>query len=110
VLVVGAGRSGRSLARELRETPGSRVVGFLDDNPGVRRRRVVGVTVAGSLAEAADAIESSRPDEVVVTIPDAPADRLAPVVAACEAAGLECRFLRRTDEPAADAFAEAQLR
>jgi UDP-GlcNAc:undecaprenyl-phosphate GlcNAc-1-phosphate transferase len=110
VLVVGAGRSGRSFARELRETPGSRAVGFLDDNPGVRRRRVVGVTVAGSLAEAAAAIEATRPDEVVVTIPDAPADRLAPVVAACEAAGLECRFLRRTDEPAADALAEAQLR
>ena len=33
VLLVGAGRSGRRLARELRETPDTRVVGFLDDNP-----------------------------------------------------------------------------
>ena len=33
VLLVGAGRSGRSLARELNETPGQHVVGFLDDNP-----------------------------------------------------------------------------
>ena len=37
VLIVGAGRSGRSLARELRETPGMRVVGFLDDNPVAAR-------------------------------------------------------------------------
>ena len=34
VLVVGAGRSGRALARELAETPDTRVVGFLDDNTG----------------------------------------------------------------------------
>ncbi len=32
VLVVGAGRHGRSVVRELRET-GARVVGFVDDNP-----------------------------------------------------------------------------
>jgi UDP-GlcNAc:undecaprenyl-phosphate GlcNAc-1-phosphate transferase len=110
VLVVGAGRTGRSLARELRETPGERAVGFLDDNPGVRRRRVLGVVVAGSLDEAAAAIAATAPDEVVVTIPDAPAERLAPVVRACEEAGLECRFLRRRVEPGAKALAEAQVR
>ena len=47
-LIVGAGRSGRRLARELRETPGTRVVGFVDDNPSVRRRRVLGVKVLGA--------------------------------------------------------------
>jgi UDP-GlcNAc:undecaprenyl-phosphate GlcNAc-1-phosphate transferase len=110
VLVVGAGRTGRSLARELRETPGERAVGFLDDNPGVRRRRVLGVRVAGSLDEAAAAIAATAPDEVVVTIPDAPAERLEPVVRACEEAGLECRFLRRQVEPGAQALVEAQVR
>ena len=109
VLIVGAGRSGRSLARELRETPGHRVVGFLDDNPGVRRRRVVGVTVAGSLEEAAAAIAATQADEVVVTIADAPPERLQPVVMACEAAGLECRFIRRTAEPGPKALAEAHV-
>ena len=52
VLVVGAGRAGRSLARELRESRDTRVVGFLDDNPRVRRRRILGVSVLGSLDEA----------------------------------------------------------
>src|SRR5688572_6639856 len=42
VLVVGAGRAGRGLARELRESDDARVVGFLDDNPRVRRRRIQG--------------------------------------------------------------------
>ena len=33
VLIVGAGRAGRGLARELHDTHEARVVGFLDDNP-----------------------------------------------------------------------------
>ena len=49
VLIVGAGRSGRALARELAETPETRVVGFVDDNPALRRRRIHGVTVHGAL-------------------------------------------------------------
>jgi UDP-GlcNAc:undecaprenyl-phosphate GlcNAc-1-phosphate transferase len=106
VLVVGAGRAGRSLARELRETPGTRVVGFVDDNPRVRRRRIVGVTVAGGLAELDRVLAGTRADEVVVTIPDAPAERLALVAAACERAGVHCRFLRRTEtEPLLEAQA-----
>jgi UDP-GlcNAc:undecaprenyl-phosphate GlcNAc-1-phosphate transferase len=109
VLVVGAGRTGRSLARELRETPGERAVAFLDDNPRVRRRRVVGVVVAGALDEAAAAIATHEPDEVVVTIPDAPADRIAVVVRASEAADVPCRFLHRRSESAA-APLEAQVR
>ena len=52
VLVVGAGRAGRGLARELRDAQEARVVGFLDDNPRVRRRRILGITVVGALDEA----------------------------------------------------------
>jgi UDP-GlcNAc:undecaprenyl-phosphate GlcNAc-1-phosphate transferase len=95
VLLVGAGRAGRSLARELNETPGERVVGFLDDNARLRRRRVLGVTVLGGLEDAERTIVSARPDEVLVTIPDAPTERLQLVIAGCSATGVECRFVRR---------------
>src|SRR3954451_10837241 len=50
-LIVGAGRSGRSLHRELLDTPGQRVVGYLDDNPRLRRRRLQGLPVRGTLGE-----------------------------------------------------------
>ncbi len=98
VLVVGAGRAGRSLVREFREDPEARVVGFLDDNPALRRRRIQGVTVLGATDEIATVLVSSRPDEVLVSIPNAPGERLDSVVRACGEAEVPCRFVRRRTE------------
>jgi UDP-GlcNAc:undecaprenyl-phosphate/decaprenyl-phosphate GlcNAc-1-phosphate transferase len=94
-LIVGAGRGGRSLLRELRETAGEQVVGFVDDDPRLRRRRLQGVPVLGGIAEIERILASSRPDTVLVTIPGAPRERLDALVAGCEAAGVRCRFVRR---------------
>jgi UDP-GlcNAc:undecaprenyl-phosphate/decaprenyl-phosphate GlcNAc-1-phosphate transferase len=94
-LLVGAGRSGRSLLRELRETPGEHVVGFVDDDPRLRSRRMQGVPVLGSLQEIERVLAQSQPDLVLVTIPAAPRDRLDLVVQACERAQVPCRFVRR---------------
>lgn len=107
VLIVGAGRAGRSLARELREGRDERVVGFLDDNPRVRRRRILGVSVIGSLDEADRAIASTRADEVLVSIPAAAAYRLVAVTRAAEHAGIPCRTVRRQVELAAPEPVEA---
>ena len=95
VLIVGAGRTGRSLLRELRETPGERVVGFVDDDPRLRRRRIQGVSVVSSIDEIGWALGRLTPDAVLVTIPDAPRARLDAVVEACRRAGIPCRFVRR---------------
>jgi UDP-GlcNAc:undecaprenyl-phosphate GlcNAc-1-phosphate transferase len=94
-LIIGAGRSGRSLLRELRETPGERVVAFVDDNPAIRRRRIQGVPVVASLDEIGWALGRLQPDTVLVTIPDAPRERLDAVMEACNRAGVACRFVRR---------------
>jgi UDP-GlcNAc:undecaprenyl-phosphate GlcNAc-1-phosphate transferase len=94
-LVVGAGRGGRSLLRELRETQGEQVVGFVDDDPRLRRRRMQGVAVLGGCYEIDRILRDSRPDVVLVTIPDAPRERLDAVVRACGLAGVPCRFVRR---------------
>jgi FlaA1/EpsC-like NDP-sugar epimerase len=108
VLVVGAGSHGRSVARELRES-GARVVGFLDDNVALRRRRIAGVTVLGALDEIGTVLASTRPDEVLVTIPEADGDRLTQLVRACDAAGVPCRVVHRhmeTAVPLVEATAE----
>jgi UDP-GlcNAc:undecaprenyl-phosphate/decaprenyl-phosphate GlcNAc-1-phosphate transferase len=94
-LIVGAGRSGRSLLRELRETPGERVVGFVDDDPGLRGRRIQGVPVVGTLEQIGWVLGRIAPDAVLVTIPAAPRRSLDAVVEACGRADISCRFVRR---------------
>jgi FlaA1/EpsC-like NDP-sugar epimerase len=94
-IIVGAGRTGRSLMRELRETTGERVLGFIDDNPQLRRRRLHGVPILGGTHELERILERQKPDLVFVTIPDAPPERLGDVLAACEARDVRCRFVRR---------------
>ncbi len=106
-LVVGAGRAGRSLLRELRETPGQHVVGFVDDDLALRRRRLQGVTILGGSADLEPIIAATEPDVVLITIPDAPRERLDTVVAACERAEVPCRFVRRETDLAPESVLSA---
>jgi UDP-GlcNAc:undecaprenyl-phosphate/decaprenyl-phosphate GlcNAc-1-phosphate transferase len=94
-LIVGAGRGGRSLLRELRETAGEQVVGFVDDDQRLARRRLQGVPVLGGMMEIEAVLGKTRPDTVLVTIPDAPRERLGLVIDACALAEVQCRFVRR---------------
>ena len=94
-LIVGAGRAGRSLLRELRETRGEYVVGFIDDDTRLRGRRLQGVPVLGTAQEIEHILDSTSPETVLVTIPDAPRDRLDLVVEGCARAEVPCRFVRR---------------
>jgi UDP-GlcNAc:undecaprenyl-phosphate GlcNAc-1-phosphate transferase len=94
-LIVGAGRAGRSLLRELRETPGEQVVGFVDDDARLSGRRLQGVPVVGATPEIEAILASARPDTVLVTIPDAPRERLDRIIEGCARAEVPCRFVRR---------------
>jgi UDP-GlcNAc:undecaprenyl-phosphate/decaprenyl-phosphate GlcNAc-1-phosphate transferase len=95
VLIVGAGGSGRSLLRELREQADQRVVGFVDDDPALRRQRIQGVRVLAGLDEIGWAIGRLAPEAVFVTIPSAPRERLDAIIEACKRADVPCRFVRR---------------
>jgi UDP-GlcNAc:undecaprenyl-phosphate GlcNAc-1-phosphate transferase len=94
-IIVGAGRAGRSMLRELRETGGVRVIGFVDDDPAFRRRRIQGVPVVGSLDEIGWVLGRYDPDSVLVTIPNAARKELDGVVEACRRADISCRFVRK---------------
>jgi UDP-GlcNAc:undecaprenyl-phosphate GlcNAc-1-phosphate transferase len=95
VVLVGAGRSGRSMLRELSETPGERVIGFVDDDPALRTRRIQGVPVVGTIDQIGWVLGRFDPDAVLVTIPGAPRERLDLIIEACSRADVSCRFVRR---------------
>jgi FlaA1/EpsC-like NDP-sugar epimerase len=71
------------------------VVGFVDDDPRLARRRLQGVPVLGGTDEIEQILSRAQPDTVLVTIPDAPRERLGLVIDACTLADVDCRFVRR---------------
>jgi FlaA1/EpsC-like NDP-sugar epimerase len=75
----------------------------------VRRRRILGIIVLGSLDEAARAIAGARAEEVLVTIPGAAPERVDAVVRAAEVAGIPCRIVHRRTEFTAPEPLEATL-
>jgi UDP-GlcNAc:undecaprenyl-phosphate GlcNAc-1-phosphate transferase len=94
-LVVGAGHAGQALVRELLDAPGERVVAFVDDDPALRRHRVLGIRVLGGVHDLPSLLERTRPDLVLVTIPDAPGETLAEIEQACAGANVTQRTIRR---------------
>jgi exopolysaccharide biosynthesis polyprenyl glycosylphosphotransferase len=68
VLIIGAGRSGKELADEIKDNPylGLRVVGFLDD---YKNGDINGYKVIGKIQELEKIVQRNFVDEVYVTIP-----------------------------------------
>jgi FlaA1/EpsC-like NDP-sugar epimerase len=96
VLVVGAGKGGQMVVRELRLNPalGGTAIGFVDDDPRKRGMRMNGgVKVLGSTDEIALILDETDPDEVIIAIPSAPGTLRAKVVAACRERRIRVRTL-----------------
>ncbi len=91
VLIVGADARGRGVARSLRHE-GARVVGFVDDDERLQRRRVQGVPVVGTTADVADALGALAPDEVVMSIEMPATSSLESLRRACSEAGVPLRL------------------
>jgi FlaA1/EpsC-like NDP-sugar epimerase len=73
VLVVGAGSAGQLTADEMRRNPelGYTPIGYVDDDPRHRGRRVRGIRVLGTIADLRHVLRVNRPDEVLIAIPRA---------------------------------------
>src|SRR6201985_514204 len=96
VLVVGAGKGGQMVVRELRLHPalGGTAIGFVDDDPRKRGMRMNGgVKVLGSTDEIAPILDETAPDEVIIAIPSAPRTLRAQVLAACRERRIRVRTL-----------------
>ncbi len=92
-LVLGAGHAGQAVVRALRETPayGLNPIGFLDDNP--RLRRVRGLRVLGRLDELPEVARAMGARAALVAIPSLPPGRIAEQIERAASAGLLVRHL-----------------
>ena len=94
VLIVGATERGAVALRLLAHAASGpyRAIGFLDDDPGKRYRRVGGVAVVGTTRDLEAVVRRLSPDLVVLAVDADPAD-VDRLRARCEGVGVEHREL-----------------
>ncbi len=104
VLIVGAGRGGEIVARELnqprQENSAYVPVGFVDDAPGKQGRQIQGLPVLGAIADIPEVVARHEIRLIIIAIPSAPSARMREIVALCESLDIEFRTLPRVSDMA----------
>jgi FlaA1/EpsC-like NDP-sugar epimerase len=95
VLIIGAGRAGEMLARDMRRDDDYFPLGFLDDSPRWQGAKVHGLPVLGVVDDLANVVEDLAVDVVVIAIPSATTPQMQRMVEQCERAGVPFRTLPR---------------
>lgn len=92
-LILGAGRSGALLERELRHRGAFDVVGFLDDNNRLRGAQVHGIPVLGTIDQLPRVCLETGADIAIIAMPSATNQQMQQVVEICEKSAIEFRTL-----------------
>jgi FlaA1/EpsC-like NDP-sugar epimerase/lipopolysaccharide/colanic/teichoic acid biosynthesis glycosyltransferase len=95
VVIVGAGRTGASVAREILGTPGLAydVVGFVDDAPHLQRATLNNLPVLGTTVELEELTAKYELCEAIIAIPRPTLAQLRRIREACGRAGLVFKTL-----------------
>ncbi len=100
VLVVGAGRAGESLVRDLlRDVKSSYVpVAFIDDSTQKRGRELHGIRVVGTCNDIPIIATRYAADMILIAVPSAKASEMRRIAAICESTKLPVRTLPGTND------------
>jgi FlaA1/EpsC-like NDP-sugar epimerase len=94
-LIVGVGDAGRQLLHSmLRDERGRYIpVGFLDDDPSKRNRRLRGIPVLGGTSQLAASVDATQATLLVLAIPSAGADMVRELSREASAVGVDVKVL-----------------
>ena len=98
VLVLGAGRAGETLVRDLLRENHYRPVGLLDDNAQLRGARVHGVPVLGRLEDLGQLARETAAEMLLIAMPSASNQQMRRIVEMCEESELPFRTMPRLDD------------
>jgi FlaA1/EpsC-like NDP-sugar epimerase len=95
LLVFGAGEGAIQVIPALLRDPDSQYVpvGLLDDDPGKRKLRVMGIPVLGDRARMVEAAEESRADSLLIAMPSAGPELVTELSELARVAGLDVKVL-----------------
>jgi FlaA1/EpsC-like NDP-sugar epimerase len=110
VLVLGAGRAGEMLVRELLRENRYRPVGLLDDNAQLRGAKVHGVPVLGTLEQLPQRAHEVAAEMLMIAMPSASNAQMQRVVEACEQSGVPFRTVPRLQDVVSGRMAFNELK
>lgn len=95
VLIVGAGRAGSTIAREMKRNPELRMrpIGFVDDDPSKRGIRIHGCKVFGSTERISAIIRLKKVQSVLIAIPSARGSQIEQIVSRCRQCRVDFKIL-----------------
>ncbi len=100
VLIIGAGRAGEKIIREIRSSGQLKYtpVGILDNDKGKRGRTIHGVPVLGQLSDLDELVENKCINEILIALTEASGKQMREIVDACKKTGLPYKMLPGMDE------------
>lgn len=99
VLIMGAGRAGEKLVRDIHATPGLKlkVVGFLDDNPHRKNAVIHNVKVFGGADKIPCLVRDLGVEKIFIAIPSATGEEVKKIVKFCKETTAEIKILPKID-------------
>lgn len=100
VLIVGAGRAGEMLVRDLRRDPGRHYepVAFVDDDARKRGKEIHGLRVVGTCADIPRLARGWEIEVILIALPSATAKQMRRVVEICGGVGIPFRTVPRLED------------
>ncbi len=93
VIILGAGRSGALLERELRHRGEFEILGYLDDDTRLRGAQVHGIPVLGTIDQLPQVGKELDVDMVIIAMPSANNQQMQRIVEICEKSEITFRTL-----------------
>ncbi len=100
ILIVGAGRAGEKLVRDIYATPALKlkVVGFIDDDKYKKNAVIHNVQVFGGTEMIPKIVAAHAVDKIFIAIPSASGDEVKHIVQFCKETNTEIKILPKMDQ------------
>jgi len=98
VLIIGADRAGEALSRDLQHDRHFTVVGFVDDQRGLRGARINGRPVLGDLEQLPELANEAAVQMLLIALPGASVTEMRRVVDLCDRTGLPYRTVPKLED------------
>ena len=97
-LIIGAGRAGEMIIRDMLRDGSYTPIGILDDNKKLKKSEIHGIRVLGPIEIVENAVKEYQPERIVIAIPSANNQEMRRIIHLCENVGMPILTLPKLSE------------